>query len=83
MAKSANTVNVTISWMVFSWNPLRPSCAPRRLAGTIKQYSKKAMPQLIRITFQSAVPWCFKCPYQAKVMKVLEITKSIMVRIVC
>src|SRR5690606_41147438 len=67
--------------MVFNWKPENPSCAPNRLAGTIKQYSKKAIPQLMRITFQRAVSWCFKCPYQAKVIKVFEINSKIMVRI--
>ena len=39
------------------------------------------MPQLARITFQSASFRYFKCPYQAKVMKMLEIVNNTMVRI--
>jgi hypothetical protein len=50
-----------------------------RFAGTWKQYSKKAMPQLTRITFQRAEVRYFRWPYQAKVMKMLEIVSRIMV----
>jgi len=50
------------------------------VAGTWKQYSKKAMPQLATTTFQSATLRYFRCPYQAKVMKMLEMVSS---RIVC
>lgn len=55
-----------------------PSNTPFRLAGTIKQYSKKAIPQLSRIAFHSGMPFSFKKPYQANVMKILEaISKEI------
>jgi hypothetical protein len=43
-----------------------------RLAGTCRQYSKKAMPQLIKITFHKATLVNFRWPYQAKVIKMLE-----------
>src|SRR5450432_3514314 len=53
-----------------------------RLAGTWKQYSKKAMPQLARITFQSASLRYFRCPYHAKVMKIFETVSRRIVRTV-
>src|SRR5690606_22428949 len=52
------------------------TAAPIRLAGTIRQYSKKAMPQLTRITVNSGAERYFGCPYQAKVMNTLEPTSS-------
>src|SRR5579864_3186322 len=48
------------------------SYEPIRFAGTWKQYSKKAMPQLARITFQSASLRYLRWPYQAKVIKIFE-----------
>src|SRR5580704_9615953 len=60
-----------ISWITLSWSGLK-CAAPMRLPGTCRQYSKKAMPQLTRMTFQSASWRYFKWPYQAKVMKMLE-----------
>src|ERR1700685_4735790 len=50
-----------------------------RFAGTWKQYSAKAMTQLIRITLKSGAWRYFKWPYQAKVMKMLEIVRRMMV----
>src|SRR5690606_21829115 len=41
-------------------------------AGTISTYSKKAMPQLTRITAASGAALYFRWPYQAKVMKTFE-----------
>src|ERR1700726_2701564 len=58
------------------------SYEPMRLAGTWKQYSKKAMPQLARMTFQSASLRYFRWPYQAKVMKIFEMVSRRIVRIV-
>ena len=55
------------------------SYEPMRFAGTWKQYSKKAMPQLTRITFQRAEVRNFKWPYQAKVMKIFEMVRRMMV----
>src|ERR1039457_3165879 len=44
-----------------------------RLAGTAKEYSSSAIAQETRIAFQSGQSWpYFKCPYQAKVMKIFE-----------
>jgi hypothetical protein len=37
------------------------------------QYSKKAMPQLTRMAIHTGESFMFRrCPYQAKVMKMLE-----------
>ena len=47
-----------------------------RLAGTAKQYSMKAMPQLARIASTMGEDLYLRCPYQANVMKTLE-AKSI------
>lgn len=47
-----------------------------RFAGTWKQYSKNAIPQLTKITAHSADDLNFKCPYHAKVMKILEISNK-------
>ena len=52
---------------------------PILLAGTWKQYSKKAIPQLIIITFQSGESLNFKWPYQAKVINVFEMIRRNMV----
>ncbi len=45
-----------------------------RLAGTWKQYSKKAMPQLIKMTTHSFSNLNLRWPYQAAVMNRLEQT---------
>src|SRR5260370_32925150 len=47
-----------------------------RFAGTWKQYSKKAMPQLARITFHNASLRYFRWPYQANVIKMFEMVSS-------
>jgi hypothetical protein len=52
-----------------------------RFAGTWKQYSAKAMAQLIRMTLKRGALRYFKCPYQAKVIKMLEIVRRMMVYI--
>ena len=52
-----------------------------RFAGTWKQYSKKAIPQLTTITFQSASLRNFKWPYHAMVMKMFEMVSNRIVRI--
>src|SRR5664279_57175 len=54
------------------------TACPQRLAGTAKQYSKKAMPQLARITSHSGRSVNLRCPYQANVMKTLEHRSSAM-----
>src|ERR1700733_7766411 len=52
-----------------------------RLAGTCRQYSKKAMAQLARIAFHSGESRNLRCPYQAQVMKMFEPISSNTVRI--
>jgi hypothetical protein len=50
-----------------------------RFAGIIKQYSKKAIPQLSRMIRGNGVETFLKylrLPYQAKVIKIFETTKS-------
>ena len=61
---------------------------PILLAGTIKQYSKKAIPQLIKMVvkspafFKKSTSLKRKCPYQAMVIKVLDaISKSMVIRL--
>src|SRR5262245_59327517 len=49
---------------------------PMRLAGTASVYSKSAMPQLISTTCQSAQSLCFKCQYQAMVMRTFDAESS-------
>src|SRR6187431_2661407 len=50
----------------------------------MKMYSKKAIPQLSKMTFQIGINvppaslLYFKCPYQAKVMNTLEMTRRSM-----
>src|SRR5580704_16761231 len=56
------------------------SYEPMRFAGTWKQYSKKAIPQLTKMTFQSAEVRNFKWPYQAKVIKIFEMVRRTIVR---
>ena len=64
-----------ISWIVLSWTT-EYTALPIRLAGTISRYSKKAMPQLTRITVSSGACLYFRCPYQAKVMNTLLPSRS-------
>ena len=52
------------------------SYEPMRLAGTWKQYSAKAMNQLMTMTLNSGAWRYFKWPYQAKVIKMLERVRS-------
>jgi hypothetical protein len=60
---------------------------PIRFAGTWKEYSNNAIPQLIkiiatRLKFLNQFIWPnFRCPYQAKVIKVLDTMRSKTVRI--
>ncbi len=64
-----------ISCIPLSWAAEKYSC-PMRFAGTCRQYSKKAMPQLARMTVISGADLNFKCPYHAKVIKTFEAVKS-------
>ena len=58
-----------------------------RLAGTVRQYSKKAIPHEKRMTQISGHPVeifisaSFKCPYQANVMKTFEKISMMIVQI--
>jgi hypothetical protein len=47
-----------------------------RFAGTAKQYSTKAMPQLAKMTRTSGTALYLRWPYQARVMKRLEQNRS-------
>src|SRR4051812_27770822 len=60
--------------MILSWPTENPACwKPMRLAGTCSRYSARAMPQLTSAAmYQGEVARFFRCPYQAKVMKMLE-----------
>ncbi len=58
---------------------------PNLLAGTIKLYSSKAMPQLIKIVvnkpafFKKLISLKRKCPYQATVINVFDAINNNMV----
>ena len=76
-----NTPSEMASWMTFNWtNENGPPLPinPNRLAGTWQQYSKSAMPQLIKITpingmeFHPFIALNFKWPYQANVIKAFD-----------
>src|ERR1700730_17466152 len=56
------------------------SYEPMRFAGTWKQYSKNAIPQLARMTFHSGSLRYLRWPYQAKVIKIFDTIRSRMVR---
>src|ERR1700747_2756195 len=77
--KTENTDSVITSWMVLSCAVVN-SYEPMRFAGTWKQYSKNAMPQLARMTFHNASLRYLRWPYQAKVMKMFETVKNKIVR---
>ncbi len=91
MMKTMKTVREIASCITFSSvnEKLPPnSLEPKRFAGIIKQYSKKAMPQLMRIMpkmpqFSNLFPknLYFKCPYQAIVINTLEAMSKAIVQI--
>ena len=79
------------SWITFNCHRLKGppfSEKPILFAGTWKRYSKKATPQLIRTTTNKLTPtslfisFNFKCPYQASVIKTLEIISNIIGRMI-
>src|ERR1700719_2519842 len=79
MAKTMNTATVIASWMIFSWKPLNAP-NPKRLAGTARQYSSKAISHDTTMAFQIGHEWPYlRCPYQAKVMNTLEQNSRMMV----
>ena len=61
------------SWITFNWSG-EYTCEPSRFAGTCRQYSKKAIAQLPKITFHKATPLNLRCPYHANVMKMFDPT---------
>lgn len=82
------TVRVITSWITFSSTREKGppfSRNPILLAGTWKKYSKRAIPQLIRITTTSGRAWnheysfSFRWPYHAKVINMLERTSRAIV----
>ena len=82
---TVNTVREMTSWMTFSCirekGPPLP-LNPIRFAGTCAQYSKNASAHEKSMTAMSGHPddificWSFRCPYQANVMKILEVTSK-------
>lgn len=88
VVKMTNTTRVITSCSTLSSRsekgPPIPS-NPMRLAGIMKQYSKKAIPQLMAIMPKRGRPSSpltsrnFSCPYQANVMNALETISSSMV----
>ncbi len=74
------TVRVRASWRIFSWGTDRPPATPMRFAGTIREYSKKASPQLASTaTHQADALRRPRCEYQARFMKKLEAVSRPMV----
>ena len=82
---TVKTLSEITSWITFSCmsdnGPPFP-IYPMRLAGTWKQYSASAIPQLIRIMAINGSDWNhfmdtnFKCPYHAKVIKTFDSMSS-------
>jgi hypothetical protein len=71
-----NTISVIASCMILSC--VAVNCWwPMRLAGTWKQYSNSAMPQLARIAIHSGALLYLRWPYHAKVMKMFETSSRI------
>ncbi len=66
------------SWIVFGSAAENCEC-PVRLAGTIRQYSTNAIPQLITMTVIRAVDLNLRSPYQAKVMNTFDASNQPMV----
>ena len=92
MTMTVKTVRDMTSWMTLSWRRLKGPPLPEkpmRLAGTVRQYSKKAIPQEKRITRISGQPveifisCSFRWPYQANVMKTFEHISMRMVQKPC
>src|SRR5947209_1435988 len=64
-----------ISWIIFSC-VAEYTAFPQRFAGTCRQYSKKAIPQLTKITSQIGRSLYLRWPYHAMVIKMLEQIRS-------
>lgn len=78
----------TISCIIFNCHILKGPpfiLLPNLLAGTISEYSTKAMHQLIKMEphkptpFKKLMSLNFKCPYQAMVINVFDAMRSSMV----
>ena len=69
--KPANTISVITSWIVLS-SAGEYTALPILLAGTAKQYSTKAMPQLTNTTITSDTALNLRWPYHASVMNRFE-----------
>jgi len=73
MANTVKIVSVIASCTIFNWKPEKPPPKkPKRLAGTVRQYSKNAIPQLISTAFHKVMSLSFRCQYQANVIKMLD-----------
>ena len=74
-ATTVNTTKVMHSCTIFICVTLITPL-PMRLAGTMKQYSRNAKPQLAMIASHSGLPLNLRWPYQARFMKTLEMVRS-------
>ncbi len=77
MANGANTHSVIISCATFSCAADMPALNPSLFAGTMMQYSKKAIIQLVRIITGTVLPDDareLRCQYQAVVINILPST---------
>ena len=76
------TISAIASCATLSCAADQPLAKPIRLAGTARQYSKNAIPQLMPMTSSSGlfIP-PFKCQYQAVVMKIFDMMRSAIVGI--
>ena len=86
--KPTKIINVMTSWITFSCIKVKEPPFPINpilFAGTWNEYSARAITHEKRITPKSGqllinpICWSFKCPYQAKVINILERIKSDMV----
>lgn len=68
--------------MVLSW-AIERVLLPIRFAGTWRQYSKNAIPQLTMIANSKFELVNFRCPYQANVIKTLAISNKNIANNVC
>src|SRR6187401_2517040 len=80
MANGANTASAMTSCSILSWASDMPEPYPMRLAGTWIRYSNSAIPQLTSAaTYHGLACRCFRCPYQANVMKRLDAASNVAV----
>ena len=77
--KTANTlkiIRVITSCTIFNWKPFQPVVYPIRFAGTVRQYSRNAIPQLITIAFHKGIFVSLKCQYHAVVIKIFDMNSK-------